>query len=167
MSWSTIVLGLALLFSSVYLGSFLLPATREGTAARTIDAPPELVRATILDLASQPNWRGGISAVRQEKNGDWTEITQQGEEVIFRLLDDTATRIELSFKSTRGYAGVWNADLSPAPSGATNLIVQERVTTPSPIGRLIGFVFFDPVEFAETYIDELAAQVARLRKANQ
>jgi hypothetical protein len=165
MTWSTIALGLAILFASVFLGGLLLPATREGTAARTIDAPPELVRAIMLDVASQPTWRAGVSAIRQEKNGEWTEITKHGEEVTLRLHENTETTMKLSFESTRGYTGAWKADISPTPSGATNLIVQEQATTLSPVGRIIAFFFFDTAEFAKTYLDELAARVARLRNA--
>jgi hypothetical protein len=165
--WSTIALGLALLSSSVFLGGLLLPATREGTAARTIDAPPELVRAIMLDVENQPIWRAGISAIRTEKNGKWTEITKHGEEITLLLQDRTETTIAMTFASTRGYSGVWNVDISPATSGATRLTVQECATTLSPIGRIMGFVFFDPAEFAETYLDELAARVERLRNTDR
>lgn len=43
----------------------------------------------------------------------------------------------------------------------TALHVSEVATTPSPIGRILSRLVFDPEAFAATYLDELAAEVAR------
>jgi hypothetical protein len=45
--------------------------------------------------------------------------------------------------------------------GGTELEVLERTTTPSPIGRILSRIFFDPAAFAAAYLDDVAREVAR------
>lgn len=158
---AVIALGLA---ASIVVAGFLLPQTRSGTSSRTIDAAPDLVRATILDVESQPSWRPRIKTVVREPGGGWTEVTADGERIGFRLLEDSDRRITLQFESNRGYTGRWAADLAPAGAGGTRLTVVEEATTPSPIGRILSRLFFDPKAFATAYLDALSAEVARRRK---
>lgn len=154
---ASVLLALVLLL----LIGYMLPATREGTANRTFDAPSDLVRRTILDINSQPAWRARVVAIDGSSDEGWTEVTADGERVAFRLLDDVDTKITLEFASSRGYTGRWDADIAANPSGGTTLNVREQATTPSPIGRILSRLFFDPEAFAATYLDELAAEVAR------
>jgi hypothetical protein len=143
------------------LTGYMLPATREGTATRTFDAPSDLVRRTILDIDSQPSWRARVVAIDRSSDDGWTEVAADGERVAFRLLDDVDTKITLEFASSRGYTGRWDADIAANPTGGTTLNVREQATTPSPIGRILSRLFFDPEAFAATYLDELAAEVGR------
>lgn len=146
---------------ALVLTGFVLPATREGAATRTFDAPPELVRGTILDIDSQPAWRANVLAIERDSNDGWTEIAADGERVAFRLLEDTDERIVLEFDSSRGYTGRWDANIAVLPTGGTTLNVREQATTPSPIGRILSRMFFDPGAFAATYLDELAGEIVR------
>lgn len=162
MKLAAVIAALFLLaFVALLLTGYMLPATREGTATRTFDAPSDLVRRTILDIDSQPAWRARVMAIDRSSGDGWTEVTADGERVAFRLVDDVDTKITLEFASNRGYTGRWDADIATDPSGGTRLNVREQATTPSPIGRILSRLFFDPEAFAATYLDELAAEVAR------
>lgn len=158
---AVIALLLLLVLAAVVVAGYTLPATREGAAARTFTAPPELVRGTILDIDSQPAWRARVVAIERVSDDDWTEITADGERIAFRLRDNTDARIALEFSSSRGYTGRWDAETASSPSGGTTLSVREQATTPSPMGRILSRLFFDPQAFAATYLDELSAEVER------
>lgn len=138
-----------------------LPATRAGTVTRDLQAPMEIVHSTIRDIARQPDWRANIAAIATGPDGTWTEITQSGERITFRLTEVQPTRIALFFESTRGYTGHWQADLATTDAGGTRLTVTEQATTPSPLGRVLSRLFFDPEAFAAAYLDELGAETAR------
>lgn len=164
MKWTVLVTLLLFLAGGVAFGGYLLPATRQGAAERLIDAPPDLVRQTLLDVESQPAWRADVAEVRRSDDG-WTETTRAGEVIAFRLVQDDSNGIALRFESTRGYSGTWQARLEPAPDGSTRISVQEQVTTPAPFGRLLSRLFFNPQDFATRYLEELSAEVARRTKA--
>lgn len=158
--------------AAVFAIGSALPATREATATRSIQAPPELVRATILDVGSQPQWRGGVAGVEAAEAGDsWTEVTRSGERIRFRIASQAPDSIVLTFESAHGYSGRWEAVLSGTETmseGATTTItVREQATTPAPIGRILARLLFDQQAFATTYLDELAAEVARRQTAGK
>jgi len=129
-----------------------LPATREGRADILIKAPPADILALILDIEAQQEWRN-VRVVRLRDN-QWVEVTPQGERITFTLDTVTATDAELRFRSTAGYSGTWRARLSPTPGG-TRVSVIERATVPSPLGRIISRLMFDPDAFAEEYLAAL------------
>ncbi len=127
---------------AVVVIGFLLPATRQGASERLLAAPPAQVAETLLDVASQPGWRSGIVSVEPTADG-WTERTDQGEAIAFRLVRNQPDLIELSFESSRGYHGTWQGVLAPQ-EGGTLLQITETAVTPSPIGRILSRLFFDP-----------------------
>jgi hypothetical protein len=53
---------------------------------------------------------------------------------------------------------VWEAVLTPEGE-STRIAVLERATVPSPLGRVLARLFFDPEEFATTYLAALKARV--------
>lgn len=158
---AVIALFVLLTLVGLALTGCMLPATRERSDTRIFDAPPELARRTILDIDSQPSWRARVVAIDRRSDECRTEVIADGERVAFRLLDDVDTKITLEFSSSRGYTGRWDADIAGNPSGGTTLHVTEQATTPSPIGRILSWLFFDPEAFAATNLDELAVEVAR------
>lgn len=151
--------GVALLVLAglVVLVGWLLPATREGRAETVIAAPPARIVAVIADVAAQPGWRDGIAAV--ERTGDgWVEVTARGERISFVTEEMGETRIRLRFASDAGYSGSWEAVLVPDGDG-TRIAVVERAAVPSPLGRILARLFFDPEAFATTYLAALKARV--------
>jgi hypothetical protein len=161
-----VIIALGLLFAVVALATFLvgasLPATRRGAVTRTLEAEPELIRSTMLDAANQHRWRAAVASVEQPTNAGWTEVTRNGEHVVFRVVQNTDAALNLTFESSRGYVGRFAADMVPTASGAT-LTVREEATTSSPIGHIGSRLFFDPEAFAAAWLDELAREVARRR----
>lgn len=153
------VAGLTLVFLAVLAAGFALPATRQGSSERLLPTTPERVVATLLDVESQPRWRPGIVAVERTDNG-WTETTDRGEVIAFLLGQATKDRIELHFESSRGYHGNWVGELAEQ-DGATYLRVTETAITPSPLGRILSRLFFDPEAYATSYLDALEAEVKR------
>jgi hypothetical protein len=150
---TAILLALVLL---VLLAGWLLPATREGRAQAVIAAPPARILAVIADVEAQPEWRGGIASVTREGAG-WREVTARGETITFTPVRMDEARIHLRFTSSAGYTGEWLADLA-AVEGGTRIAVVERATVPSPLGRILSRLLFDPTAFATTYLAALKAR---------
>ncbi len=150
--------GLALLAGLVFLIGALLPATREGHAATTIAAPPERVLAVIADVEAQPEWRDVRSVARTPEG--WVEVTPRGERIAFLAEEMSVAQIRLRFSSEAGYSGEWHAVLGPA-AGGTRIGVIERATVPSPLGRILARLMFDPEAFAIGYLAALKARVER------
>ncbi len=152
--WSLCVL--ALLAGLVLLTGGLLPATREGHAETVIAASPERLLAVIADVEAQPEWRD-VGSVTRTSDG-WFEVTARGERISFFAEEMTTARVRLRFSSDAGYSGEWHALLQPAAEG-TRITVVERATVPSPLGRIIARLLFDPTAFANGYLAALKARV--------
>lgn len=150
---------LALLSLMVVIGGSLLPQVRQGTSERMLPASPALVAATLLDVGRQPDWRAGIAAVDVTPDG-WTERTDRGETISFRITQRSDELIEMTFESSRGYHGSWKGELLGREEG-TLLRVTETAMTPSPTGRILSRLFFDPEAYARDYLDALAIEIAR------
>lgn len=148
---------LALMAGLVFLAGWLLPPTREGRSATVIAAPPARIAAVIADVEAQVDWRTGIAAVERTADG-WTEVTARGERISFVTEEMGESRIRLRFASDAGYSGTWEAVLTPEGAG-TRIAVVERATVPSPLGRILARLFFDPEAFATTYLAALKARV--------
>ncbi len=148
--------GLVLLATLGFLVGSLLPATREGRADTFIAAAPNRVLAVIADVEAQPEWRD-VGSVTRTDNG-WVEVTRRGERITFFAEETTAARLRLRFASDAGYAGAWEAVLEPVAHG-TRISVVEQATVPSPIGRIIARLMFDPTSFASEYLAALKARV--------
>jgi hypothetical protein len=152
-----LILAAVALFAALVMAiGWLLPKTREGRAETTIAATPERVLAVIADVEAQPEWRDVGTVTRTEAG--WFEVTARGERIDFVADDMTADRISLRFSSDAGYSGEWQATLEPVAEG-TRIAVVERATVPSPVGRIIAGLMFDPEEFAATYLASLKARV--------
>ncbi len=147
---------LAMLAGVVFLIGWLLPATREGRAKTIIAAPPDRVLSVIADVEAQPEWRE-VGNVTRTAEG-WEEVTPRGEKIVFVAEEMTKTRIRLRFTSDAGYTGAWEAVLEPV-AGGTRIAVVERATVPSPLGRIIARLMFDPGAFATQYLAALKARV--------
>ena len=145
----------ALLGALVLLIGWLLPETREGRAEAVIEAPPDLVLAVIADIEAQPEWRD-LGVVTRTETG-WFEVTARGEQIDFVTDEMSVDRIRLRFTSDAGYSGAWHALLEPVPGG-TRIVVVERATVPSLLGRIIARLMFDPTEFATDYLAALKAR---------
>lgn len=136
---------------------FLLPATREGQAEAVIAAPPSAILSVIADVERQPEWREGLRGVERTASG-WVETTARGERITFAAPEMTEGRIALTFTSDAGYSGEWTATLTPEGTG-TRIAVTERATIPSPLGRILARMFFDPEAFSRAYLAALKARV--------
>lgn len=154
--------GVALLVLAglVVLVGWLLPATREGRAEAVIAAPPARIVAVIADVEAQAEWRAGIAAAERSAEG-WVEVTARGERITFVAEEMGEARIRLRFASDAGYSGSWEAVLVPEGEG-TRIAVVERAEVPSPLGRILARLFFDPQAFSNTYIAALKARVEGL-----
>jgi len=156
--WS--VAAVVLLVGVVFLVGWLLPVAREGRAEMVIAAPAARVVAVIADVEAQVAWREGIAAVERTAEG-WVEVTARGERISFVAEEMDAARVRLRFASDAGYSGTWEAVLVPEGTG-TRVSVVERAEVPSPIGRILARLLFDPEAFATTYLAALKARVEGL-----
>ena len=152
-----VAVSLFLLAGLAFLLGRALPAAREGRAEAVIAAPPARIVAVIADVEAQTAWRQGVSAVERIPEG-WVEVTARDERIRFVSEEMGEARIRLRFASDAGYSGVWEAVLTPEGEG-TRIAVVERAEIPSPIGRILARLFFDPEEFATTYLAALKARV--------
>lgn len=153
---ATLLLVPLVLGGAVYLAGWLLSPVCEGRATVLISTPPEKVLSVIADVVAQPDWREDVSRVVRSEDG-WDEITTRGETIRFVVERMDAARVSLRFTSDAGYGGTWEAVLSTEADG-TRVDVMERVEIPSPIGRLVSRLMFDPEEFANTYLARLKAR---------
>ncbi len=156
-----IIGGVAGLAALVFLVGLLLPATRTGQVDRLVEATPAQLKAVILDKASQPKWRPDLAKVEVKSTTNWTEITQRGEVITFELTAQTEEVLQMRFNSSYGYHGQWQGRFVATLSGGTHIFVTEQATTPSPIGRIISRLFFDPKAFANAYLDALVRETTR------
>ena len=124
----------------ILLTGWLMPPTREGRAETVILAPPDRILAVIADVEAQPDWRA-VGQVIRTADG-WQEVTPR-ETITFVTGEMTETRIRLRFASDAGYTGDWQAVLERV-EGGTRIAVTERATVPSPIGRILSRLMFDP-----------------------
>jgi hypothetical protein len=154
--WILSLVVVALLALVVFLVGLLLPATREGRAETVIAAPPDHVLAVVKNVEAQPAWRDVASVTRTDMG--WVEVTPRGDRITFLAEEMTAARMRLRFESDAGYSGTWEAVLEPLERG-TRIKVVERATVPSPIGRIIARLMFDPTSFATRYLTALKARV--------
>ena len=149
--------GLLLLAGLVMAVGWALPASREGRAEVVIAATPAQIVEVIADVEAQTEWRQGISAVERTAEG-WVEVTARGERISFVTEERGEAGIRLRFASDGGYSGVWEAVLVP-DAGGTRIAVVERAEIPSPLGRVVARLFFDPEAYATTYLTALKARV--------
>ena len=152
--WS--VTGGLLLVGTVFAVGWLLPPGREGRAEVVIDAAPKRVLEVIQAVESQPEWRAGIATVMPGPDG-WVEVTARGERITFVAEQADESQVRLRFSSDAGYAGTWEATLTPEGKG-TRIAVVERAEVPSPPGRILARIFFDPDAFATAYLAALKAR---------
>lgn len=143
--------------AAITIGALMLPETRSGSAESVIGASPEAIIAVVTDVGAQPEWRSSVAAIAEDAAG-WTETTRSGERIGFRWVHQAPDRLDLSFSSDAGYAGTWTARLT-AEAGGTRLRVTETANLPSPVTRLLAYMFFDPVSFSRKYLAELKARV--------
>jgi hypothetical protein len=149
--WS--VAGGLLLVSTLFVVGWLLPPGREGRAQVVIDATPKQVFEVIQAVESQPEWRAGIATVIPGPDG-WVEVTARGERITFVAEQADESQVRLRFSSDAGYAGTWEATLTPEGKG-TRIAVVERAEVPTPLGRILARIFFAPDAFAEDYLAAL------------
>jgi hypothetical protein len=154
MIWS--VAGGLLLVGAVWSVGWLLPPGREGRAEVVIDVAPARVLEVIEAVALQPEWRAGIATVMPRPDG-WTEVTARGGRITFVAGQADESQVRLSFSSDAGYAGTWDATLTAEGKG-TRIAVVERAEVPSPLGRILARIFFDPDAFAADYLAALKAR---------
>ena len=162
-----VVLGIAALaIVTVAGGGLMLPEVRRNTSGRLIAAPPHAVRGLLLDVSSQAEWRQAIKSVTVSDQG-WVEHTHDGEAITFRIVEQSAQTIRLEFASSRGYTGTWTGRIVPVGAGETEtrLEISERVDTPSPVGRILSRLFFDPDAFTQRYLDEVESEAIRRTRA--
>ena len=155
MVWA--VVALLIVAGLVFLVGWILPATREGRAEVVIDAPPGRILAVIADVEAQVAWRDGIASVERTAEG-WVEVTTRGERISFLAEEMSEARIRLRFTSEAGYSGSWEAVLTPQVQGA-QITVLERAEIPSPLGRILARLLFNPEAFATKYLMALKARV--------
>ena len=154
MIWAAVALLVAA--GLVVLVGWLLSATRKGRAETVINAPPARIVAVIADVEAQVAWREGIASVDRTAEG-WVEMTARGERISFVAEEVSETGIRLRFVSDAGYSGSWEAVMTPQAQG-TQIKVLERAHIPSPLGRILARLLFNPQAFATKYLAALKAR---------
>lgn len=150
------LVAIVLLAGLVLAIGYSLPATREGRAETVIAASPSRILDVLDSVETQPEWRADIRSVTRIPDG-WTEVNQRGETITFTPEEMTESAVRLRFRSDAGYSGHWHATLTPVAEG-TRISVTESATIPSPVGRIMARLFFDPEAFAEAYLAALKSR---------
>lgn len=142
--------------AAIWLIGLAMPATRVGKAEGVIPARPATILEIIRAAEAQPDWRADVAAVTRTDDG-WIETTTRGQTIIFTPEIMSEQVIRLRFTSKAGFSGIWEAKLQ-ADGAQTNISIEETVTTPSPLGRILSRLFFNPQAFATTYLAALKAR---------
>jgi hypothetical protein len=134
---------------------FCLP--REFVATRTtiISAPSDHVFGVVTDPISQPIWRSDLIEVRDDGEGQWTEIPKRGDPIRFaEIRREVPYLYEIEFSSQQGFAGKWVGTFESVSRG-TRVTFTETIVVSNPIFRVIARLFRLPDKFMDDYLASL------------
>lgn len=148
------------LIISVAIIGAMLPREHEASSEALIAASPEQVAATIRDVAAQPRWRSGVTAVEVvERRADRVRYIERSgnDAVTFELAEE---RRGERFRSTiidenRPFGGFWIITLR-AVAGGTRVHIRERGYVSNPIFRFVSAIILGHESTMKSYLNDLA-----------
>lgn len=148
--WWKWLLGLAALpvgaAAIVYAVGAMLPRAHVARAEALMPAPPGRVAAMVRDVADQPRWRKGVTAIEivERREGGLRYVERQGSDaILFDLVEEAPGA---RFRSTIAdpalpFGGHWTIALSPEGAG-TRVRIEENGEVRDPLYRFFSaFVF--------------------------
>ncbi len=123
-------------------------------------APPAAVAALVRDVAAQPRWRGGVTAIEviERHEGGLRYIERQsGEAILFDFVEEApGTR----FRSTIAdpdlpFGGAWTIALAPEGAG-TRVRIEERGEVSDPLYRFFAALVFGHDGTMKAYLADMA-----------
>jgi len=143
-----------------YLWGRSLPATQEVKIQRNIQAPLQKVWAALVNWSEQVSWRRKLDRVEVINSDYFIEYPNRGRPIKFRVVDSQPpNRIELGLSGP--FIGTYIAELTEE-NGITTIAAYEKISIDSTLGRVLSRLFFNLEDFANHYLDELAAYVEKV-----
>jgi hypothetical protein len=141
-----------------------LPDPRVATGERALPGDAEAFRALLDAVEDQPRWRRNVTRVERQRE-IWIEYDARGQAIRFRWTERGPNRYRLAFEGGFGVSGEWTATWVPVANGL-QVRVEERVSVPHPLRRLMVRVFFDPEAFMNAWFDDVDAELRRKEAAH-
>jgi hypothetical protein len=157
---------LAVAFLIIFILGAMQPRAHTATVAATIDAPQIVVWQRIEDVAEQPSWRTGLTAVQPlpSQNGHtcWMEIQSHGKMPLCEIVAAApATRIVAIADTKLPFGGTWTYELTPIDANHTRLSITENGTTGPALWRFAGHYIYHEDTTIKQYESDLQKSVGK------
>ena len=159
MRWLLIVGSVvAALIAIVVIGGMMLPQSHVATRSVSLDAAPDVVWATITDVAAFPSWRPGVTAteVLPQRDGHFAWLETSGSDAITfeRVESDPPRRMVSRIAPGLPFGGDWIFELTPDDRG-TRLTITERGEVYNPVFRFMSRFIFGHTKTMDDYLRAL------------
>jgi hypothetical protein len=157
------VIGLVALVGVVTLVGWLLPVKHEASRSTHFNRPPELVYATIADVASYATWVGGASRVEMlgSPNGKIRFREHMNTGPLLMEVDEAIapSRFVTRIAEPDDFGGTWTFEITPE-DGGSKLTITERGEVYNPIFRFMSRFVFGYTATMDAYLASLTKKLA-------
>lgn len=159
MKYLIIGLGAIGILILVLMIGVLLPQKRKVEKITYFQYSPEQIFEVVSDLKGQEEWREGLDTViihqNNENREEWTEVPKKGQSLRFKTEEKKPPRLwKFSFQS-KGIEGYWEG-VYQKEGNKTRVKHIEALYINNPFIRVLSYLFFDPEEFMNSYLKQLA-----------
>ena len=163
--WAAGIAALPLAAAAIVYGvGALLPRSHVARAEAVMPAPPAAVAALVRDVAGQPRWRSGVTAIELvERRGEALRYIerQSGDSILFDLVEEAP---DARFRSTIAdpdlpFGGAWTIALAPEGAG-TRVRIEEHGEVRDPLYRFFSALVFGHDGTMKAYLADMALALA-------
>jgi Polyketide cyclase / dehydrase and lipid transport len=159
-----IVAALGVLLVAARIVGGRLPRGHVAAARAHYARSPEVLWATITNLADAPNWRSGLRQVERlaDRNGRqvWIEVTRTGRmPIVFEVVEPPRRLvIRILDEEKLPFGGTWTFEIEPQQDGAT-LTIRENGEIYNPMFRFMGRYVFGYEGPIRKYLQDLGKKL--------
>jgi hypothetical protein len=162
-----VIVGCALCAVAVaWLVGRSLPAEHEASVTREIVSPLSLVASRVRDVATQPDWRPGVTRIEVRRRiGAVLHYVEHGPNgaIPFAFAEITPDRTFTSTIDTERlpFGGTWTIALSPVSEQQTRVTITERGVVRSAVFRALARHVFGHTRTIEQYLSALEKSLVK------
>jgi hypothetical protein len=159
-----VLLLIAALVAVVLVLGALQPRAHTTSVSAVVNAPQAVVWERIENVAQQPTWRTGLTAIEPmpSENGHscWMEIQKYDKMPLCEVLTAApATRIVAISDPKLPFGGTWTYELYPIDANTTRVAITENGTTGPWLWRFAGHYIFHEDTMIKQYESDLQKSV--------
>lgn len=163
---AVVLLVVAFLITTMLVLGGLLPRAHTVTADIVVPSPQAVVWQRIADVASQPTWRTGLSAVQplapQDGHPCWLEIQKYGKMPLCeKLAAPPSTRVVAIADPKLPFGGLWTYQLTPLDANSTRLSITENGTVGPWLWRFMDHYLYHEDTSIKQYEADLVKSVGK------